>query len=224
MRNIANNKHSNLCCVRKILIISHSSVVDVYQDKVRELSKCKDFQVSLLIPDVYFEASKLVYAKQDRDDYRVEKLHAVFGKSGRQNLHFYPSLYWALKRLRPDIIHLEEEPESLVSFQAIYFSKLLKPNPKILLFSWRNLDKTHREWGLQRPQRYLYPLIEKYTLRNLDYLIAGNQEGSDIFQRKGYRWPIKVIPQYGVNADRFKKIENAVSSISILVVAICGIG
>ncbi len=201
------NKHSS----KKILIISHSSIVDIYQDKIRELAKNNSLQITLLIPSVYLEGAKLVCSGEGGEGYKVEKLYAIFGKSGRQHLHFYPSLFFTLRRIKPDIIHLEEEPESLVSFETIYLSKYLRPIPKIVLFTWRNLEKTHKEWRLLHPQRYVYPMVENYTLKNIDYLIAGNQEGSKIFKRKGYKWPIKVIPQYGVDTNKYKVLENTKS-------------
>src|SRR3989304_4517687 len=205
-------KHYN----KKILIISHSSVVDVYQDKIRELAKYNDLQITLLIPSVYLEGAKLVCGGIGREGYKVEKLYAIFGKSGRQHLHFYPSLFFTLRRIKPDIIHLEEEPESLVSFETIYLSKFLRPIPKIVLFTWRNLEKTHKEWSLLSPQRYVYPMVENYTLQNIDYLITGNQDGANIFKKKGYRWPIKIIPQYGVDTNKFRMLENAESLKKVL--------
>ena len=131
--------------VKRVLIVSHSSVVDVYQDKLRELAKYKELEIALVVPKAYFEGAKLVLASSDKENFLVHKLSAPFGRLGRQNLHFYPYLFWVLKRVNPHIIHLEEEPESVVTFEAIYFSKLLKLNSKIVLFTWRNIDKTHKE-------------------------------------------------------------------------------
>lgn len=203
--------YTKVNCKKRILIVSHSSVVDIYQDKVRELAKYNSLQITLLIPSVYLEGAKLVCGGIGGEGYKVEKLYAIFGKSGRQHLHFYPSLFFTLRRIKPDIIHLEEEPESLVSFETICLSKFLRPKPKIILFTWRNLEKTHKEWSLLCPQRYVYPMVENYTLNNIDYLITGNHDGANIFKKKGYRWPIKLIPQYGVDTDRYKVLENAES-------------
>ncbi len=203
-------------CKKRILIISHSSVVDIYQDKLRELAKYNSLQITLLIPSIYLEGAKLVCGGIGGEGYKVEKLYAIFGKSGRQHLHFYPSLFFTLRRIKPDIIHLEEEPESLVSFETIYLSKFLRPIPKIVLFTWRNLEKTHKEWSLLSTQRYVYPMVENYTLKNIDYLITGNRDGTNIFKKKGYRWPIKIIPQYGVDTNKFRMLENAESLKKVL--------
>ena len=66
------------------------------------------------------------------------------------------------------------------------------------------------------PQRYVYPMVENYTLQNIDYLITGNQDGANIFKKKGYRWPIKIIPQYGVDTNKFRMLENAESLKKVL--------
>lgn len=193
---------------KKVLIVSHSSVVSVYQKKIQEMAKCQEIDFTLFIPSAYFESGRVVEGNANGEGYRIERLRTLFGRSGRQNLHFYPFLFSKLREVSPNIIHLEEEPESLVTFQCIFLSKFLKLSPKVVLFTWRNIDKTHREWGVFRPQKYLYPQLENYSLRNLDYLIAGNKEGAAIFAEKGYSWPIEVIPQYGVDAKEFHRFDS----------------
>ncbi len=46
-----------------------------------------------------------------------------------------------------------------------------------------------------------FRLIERYVLGRADYCIAGNQESARVWPAKGYRGPLAVIPQFGVDPD-----------------------
>lgn len=188
---------------KKILIVSHSSVVDVYQDKLRYLARNSDFDVTLLIPNRYFEAGRVRDGFTGFGGYEVVKLPTLFGESGRQNLHVYLSLQRALNRIQPDIIHLEEEPFSMVTSQIMYASGLLKKRPKFVLFTWENIDHDYSMLPWYAPQRHLYPRLQAYALGNIDYMIYGNHEGQAIFERRGYTGPSTIIPQYGVDPHTY---------------------
>ncbi len=190
----------------KVLLVSHSSVVDVYQDKLRYLGSRHDCDLHLLIPTLYLEGSNVVEGYTGSGEYAVHRLPARFARQGRQNLHTYQGVDRLLHDLQPDIIHLEEEPESLVSRQIIKIALRLPRPPKIALFTWRNLDRPPTEWSILQPQRYIYPAVEEFVLAHTDHLIAGNQEAVDIFTKKGYQFPMTVIPQYGVNPDVYKPL------------------
>ncbi len=187
----------------KVLIVSHSSVVDVYQDKLRYLARHKEFEITLLTPTRYFEAGKVREGFNGFGMYTVKKLPTLFGEKGRQHLHVYLSLQKLLADVQPDIIHLEEEPVSMVTSQIMFASGLLKKRPKFVAFTWENInhDYTKRPW--YQPQRYLFPRLEKYALSNIDYMIYGSHEGPGVFREKGYSGPGCFIPQYGVDPHTY---------------------
>ncbi|HZV12184.1 MAG TPA: glycosyltransferase [Candidatus Kapabacteria bacterium] len=190
----------------KVVIVSHTAVIDVYQDIFREQAKYKDTELTLIIPREYKEGPAVTEGYEGDGTYRVIKLPAVMGKSGRQNGHFYRGLRAVLKRIAPDIIQLDEEPESIVSWQAIRIAKSLPTRPKIIMMSYRNQDMNfHELWGALSYQRYLYSALTRYTLKNIDHMDLSNYEGVDIFRRAGYTFPITVIPGFGVNANEFCK-------------------
>jgi glycosyltransferase involved in cell wall biosynthesis len=66
---------------------------------------------------------------------------------------------------------------------------------KAVFFTWQNI---HRRYPPP------FSLIQSYNLRNADYAIAGNSEAVRVLRAKGYRGPITVIPQFGVDPDEFK--------------------
>jgi glycosyltransferase involved in cell wall biosynthesis len=51
--------------------------------------------------------------------------------------------------------------------------------------------------------------MERYVLAAADACIAGNQEAADIQRRRGFRKPIQVIPQFGVDPELFQPAGGA---------------
>ncbi len=192
----------------KVLLVSHSSVVDVYQDKLRYLGGRADLDMNLLIPSVYKEGSRPVRGFDGSGEYRVHKRPALFGRYGRQNMHLYLNLSSVFARVQPDILHIEEEPSSLVSWQLIRAATRLKRQPRIVLFTWQNLVYDYGSFHPLKPQRYIQPRVERRVLDRLDHLIAGNSEAMDIFSAKGCRAPMTLIPQYGVDPVKFRPLDS----------------
>lgn len=190
----------------KVALVSHSAVVDVYQDKFRHLAQFPNIELTIIIPEAYKEGSTLVPGFEGTGEYTVLRLPVFLGKSGKQNAHFYRSLLPTLQRLQPDILHLEEEPESLVTAQGIRCAQKLSPRPTTIVYTWRNIVKTHKEWPRTKAQRYVYPLTERYVLRHADAVVAGNREVVDICRTSmGCTHPMYIIP-HGVNPETYYKL------------------
>jgi glycosyltransferase involved in cell wall biosynthesis len=45
--------------------------------------------------------------------------------------------------------------------------------------------------------------VERYVLSNVHHAIVGNQESRQVWHAKGYRGPVDVIPQFGVDPELF---------------------
>ncbi len=187
----------------RIVYISHSAVVPTYHTFFSPLAQSPDIDFVLITPEQYKEAGHLTTAYRGDGSYQVVPLPVVFGKSGRQNLHFYKRLYPVLWHLQPDILHLHEEPESLVTLQAISIVRQFPKRPKILLVSWRNLPDYYQLWRRWQIQRYLYPRLTQWTLRRIDHLCTGTREGEAIFRSLGYAGPITYLPHHAVDTKQF---------------------
>ncbi len=189
----------------RVVFISHSAVVAAYHTffpfLARQLAPIGE--LILLTPERYREAGQLVSAYEGDGSYSVIRLPAFFASSGRQNLHFYKRLYPVLWHLQPDILHLHEEPESLVTVQALSIVRQFPRVPKVVLVSWRNLPDYYRLWKRWQIQRYLYPVLTRWTLRRIDHLCTGTREGEALFRTLGYTGPVTYLPHHAVNTQRF---------------------
>jgi glycosyltransferase involved in cell wall biosynthesis len=113
--------------------------------------------------------------------------------NGHFHLHFYPGLGKHFRRVQPHIVHIDEEPYNVATWQAMRLAK--KQGAKAVFFTWQNI---HRRYPPP------FSLMESYNLRNADYAIAGNSEAVRVLQAKGYRGLVSVIPQFGVDPEIYR--------------------
>jgi glycosyltransferase involved in cell wall biosynthesis len=116
--------------------------------------------------------------------------------NGHFHVHFYPRLARLFRRIRPDIVHIDEEPYNLATAQAVWLARRTGARP--LFFTWQNLMRRYPP-----PFRW----IEQYTLRQAAFAIAGNADAVAVLRAKGYSGPVQVIPQFGVDPELFSPGE-----------------
>ncbi|MFQ6001614.1 MAG: glycosyltransferase, partial [Anaerolineae bacterium] len=176
----------------RVLMISKACVVGAYQRKLEELAKFEDVELTLIVPPYWLEKGRKIPLERLHTS-GYELLVEPMALNGHFHLHVYPGLRTQVQRFQPEIMHIDEEPYNLATFQAIRLAK--KAGARALFFTWQNLLR-----------RYPPPFswMERYNLKNAAYAIAGNQEGKEVLQAKGFRGPMAVIPQFGVDPEIYK--------------------
>ena len=110
----------------------------------------------------------------------------------------YRSLTFALRQIKPDLIHAEEEPDSLTGLQIAMARRLFAPRAKLLWHTWQNVNR-RKSWYVQ--------VITNFNLRQADAILCANQEAVAVLRQMTYRRPAPVIPPQGVDTDIFHPIE-----------------
>lgn len=181
----------------RVLIVSHTYVVAINQQKVEALAKNKALEINLLAPTSWKAPLRDTRLEKTSDpNYLIKSFPPV--SSGNNDRFFFSPLK-VLKMVRdfdPDIIHVEEEPWSLSLLEFMVIGKALKK--KVVFFTWENLYRHHP---------LVYQAVEKINLRLADWAIAGNSEAKEILQKRGFKKEITVLPQLGVDPEVFKKRE-----------------
>lgn len=174
----------------RVLIISKALVVGAYQKKLEELARFPDVEIWAVVPPFWQEPGgrKVPLERLHTSRYNLEVLPIAL--NGHFHLHFYPGLGDVLKRIRPDILHIEEEPYNLATFQAMRLG--VSGGAKRVFFTWQNLLRRYPP-----PFRW----FEAYNLKNADRAIAGNGEGIEVLRAKGFTRPIDLLPQFGVDPE-----------------------
>lgn len=175
----------------RILMISKACVVGAYQRKLEALACLPDIDLTVIVPPSWRDPSgELKLERAYTKGYRL--LVEPIRFNGNFHLHYYPTLPRRIRELRPDIVHIDEEPYNVATWHALWAAKRI--GAKALFFSWQNIARAYPipfAWG------------ERWTLRTVDYAIAGTDSAAEVWRSKGYRKPLAVIQQFGVDPDVF---------------------
>ncbi len=179
----------------RVLMVSKACLVGSYQRKLEELARLPGVELTVVVPP---------YWRDERGVIRLERAHTQgyelvvepMAFNGHFHLHFYPRLASQFRRVRPHLVHIDEEPYNLATAQAMGLAGRFGARP--LFFTWQNLLR-----------RYPPPFswIEQYNLRRAAFAIAGNSDAVTVLRAKGYRGPVRVIPQFGVDPEIFSPGE-----------------
>ena len=175
----------------RVLMVSKACIVGAYQKKLEELARLPEMELTVVVPPFWRdERGRLALERQHTTGYDLVVERMAF--NGQFHLHFYPGLGRQIRRVCPQLVHIDEEPYNLATAQSLWLAKRI--GAKSLFFSWQNLLR-----------RYPLPfrLVERYVLNNVDHAIVGNQESRQVWQAKGYRGRMEVIPQFGVDPELF---------------------
>jgi glycosyltransferase involved in cell wall biosynthesis len=178
----------------RILMISKALVAGTSQRKLEELAKCPGVDLTLVTPAYWLsdDGSKQVLERLYTEGYRM--IVTPLALNGNFHLHFYPQLGKIMREVRPDVVHIDEEPYNFATFQAIRLAH--KQKARALFFTWQNLYRSYPP-----PFRQ----IELYNYRHAAAALAGNRDAQDVLKRKGFRGPIHLIPQFGFDPEIYKR-------------------
>ncbi|MBF0465494.1 MAG: glycosyltransferase family 4 protein [Nitrospirae bacterium] len=180
----------------RVLISWHAATENHNRRLITELVS-KGIVVKAIVPTWWDEGSKkTVFEKQQYDNYKIVSTPTVFTNHIRA--FFYPDflkIYREIAEFKPHIIHIMEEPFSLASYEFITVSKLLTPKPKIILYSYENIDFR---------QKFPYSYFQSYNLKNADAITVVPAESVSIWKNRGFRKAIYTIPP-GVDTTLYEE-------------------
>jgi glycosyltransferase involved in cell wall biosynthesis len=175
-------------------MLSKALVAGTSQRKLEELAKCPDVQLTLVTPPYWQHdnGTKQMLEKLYITGYRM--IVTPMSCNGNYHLHSYPKLGRIMQEVQPEIVHIDEEPYNLATFQAMRLAHHHKA--RILFFTWQNLYRNYPP-----PFRQM----ELYNYKHTDAALTGNQEAVEVLRRKGYHKATYVIPQFGFDMEIYKR-------------------
>ena len=179
----------------RVLLICHEYGTPNFQHKLQLLDAYPDVEMGLVIPRTW---SSILHSGQYQllpgATFRVFPVRTHHGYNVWSFFYNPIDLLAAVLRFRPHILHVEQEPWSLPLFQTTLLRALM-PWQRLVFFTWENIHKDY-----PRPYRW----FEKFNFAFSDAAIAGNTEAIDVMRNKGYARPLTMLPQNGVDTDRFQ--------------------
>jgi glycosyltransferase involved in cell wall biosynthesis len=177
--------------VRVLLIARYRDVT--MQRKVDYLAQAQDIELCHILPAHYRD--DLLDVRQASAQGRYLQLAVpMVGKASDPHRAFYRTLTFHLRRFRPDIIHAEEEPDSLSALQVAWLRRLWAPRARLLLHTWQNLD---------RPKSAAVQWVMHQTLRAADLIFCANSEAVALLRRYSFNGATPIVPAIGVDTEIF---------------------
>ncbi|MBC7235610.1 MAG: glycosyltransferase family 4 protein [Chloroflexi bacterium] len=182
----------------RITLISKACIVGAYQRKLEEIAAHDDVHLTVVVPPFWREGQRV--SVLERAHVRgYELIVAPLALNGHFHLHFYPSLARILRRTRPDLVHIDEEPYNLATYLALKATRRM--GTQALFFTWQNIFRRY-------PPPFCW--FEQYVHRHSAGAIAGNVEAAEVLRAKGFRGPLRIIPQFGIDPELFAPMERPV--------------
>ena len=160
--------------------------------RYRDLASRPNIDLHLVIPSVWKEFGRTIIAEQAGDeDFPVHVLPIRLAEGGPMKwyLHFYPGLRRLLRELDPDVVHLWEEPWSVVAMQA----QLMRGRAALVLEVDQNILKR-----LPPP----FEQMRRFVLSRTDHILSRSPDATDVVLARGYAGPVTPIG-YGVDLATF---------------------
>lgn len=177
----------------RVISVAHTAVSRAAgRLRYQPLAGRDDVDVHLVVPAEWTQFGRSTKADPPGDPgVTTHVMPILFPHAGPFNwyLHVYPGLRKLIREVKPHVIHLWEEPWSLVALQACLF----KGDAKLVLEVDQNILKR-----LPPP----FETIRKSVLARTAHLLSRSQDATDVCTARGYKGQVTMIG-YGVDQDVF---------------------
>lgn len=153
------------------------------------LARRGDFALELVRPNRWADEFGSMRIRRPVSVAAPTRLVPVLGRPNDPHRMLYGTLSFGL-RSRPDLIHAEEEPDSLAALQVILARARIVPDVPLVLRTWQNV---------RRPMRPLVRWVFRRSLRAADAIVCANHEARQVLRDHGYTGVTAVFPSLGVD-------------------------
>ncbi len=174
----------------------HKALVNgAYQKKAEALAALPDIDLTVVVPPSWNEArsGRQPLERAHTNGYALVVAPIVF--NGHHHTHFYPTLGSIVRRIRPDIFHVDEEPFNLATAQAFWHAQ--RVGARALFVTWATVYRNYPP---------PFSLFERYTHRHAAAAIVGNTDAQAILQRRGYHGVTEIVP-LAIDPDLYQPRE-----------------
>jgi glycosyltransferase involved in cell wall biosynthesis len=178
----------------RVLSIAHTAISrPVGRMRYYPLTQRGDLDIHLVAPARWHQYGRTLFADPPDDSgLKVHILPIRLARGGPMSwyLHFYVGLRALIAQIKPDVVHLWEEPWSIVALQAT----LIKGPARLIMEVDQNILKR-----LPPP----FESIRRHVLKNTAHVLSRSPEATSVVRARGYAGPVSLIG-YGVDEQTFR--------------------
>lgn len=178
----------------RVLIIDKTAVLAANHERYKKIAAHSDIELAVLSPIHWHEHMHDVRVEKTSDpNYRI-----FLGKtlwSGSYSHGFYwRGLGQAIRRFKPDLIQLLEEPWSFFAGQTARLASRLAPQAQLLFYTWENILRHGSYCSRLDP---IHRRIEQRVFCQSCAGICATQTAERVLKERGFQGKTEVIP-YGI--------------------------
>ncbi|MGN6758805.1 MAG: glycosyltransferase family 4 protein [Thermomicrobiales bacterium] len=167
----------------RVLLLHKALVNGAYQKKAEALAALPGIELTVVVPPSWREARWGEQPLERRHTADYDLVTAPIWFNGHHHVHCYPTLWQIVRRVRPAIFHVDEEPFNLATAEA--FALAQRVGAHALFVTWATVYRDY-------PPPFSF--FERYAHRHAAAAIAGNTDALDILRRRGYDGPAAIVP------------------------------
>jgi len=175
----------------KILIVSKALLISAYRERLNELATLDNVQLSALSPKRF----KGETTRSQKHGKFAHHIHNLFFPNS-YHLNFYPSFRRLVAEVKPDLVHIDDEPFNFVTYHASRILSSLRI--KHVFTTLQNIKKSYPP---------PFNSFEHFVLKHSDGAIALSDCARDLLIDKVIKKLVEVIP-YGVDVNVFCRKAN----------------
>lgn len=167
----------------KVLLLHKALVNGAYQKKAEALAAIPGVELTVVVPPSWREARVGLQPLERHHTRGYELVVAPIWFNGHHHVHCYPTLGGIVRRVRPDVFHVDEEPFNVATAEAFHWAG--RVGARALFVTWATVYRDY-------PPPFSF--FERYTHRRAAAAIAGNSDALEVLRRRGYRGPVEIVP------------------------------
>lgn len=195
----------------RVALISKTFVADTAQRQLEWIARQPGVELMLVTPPEWHADDGRVWPFVPRftEGYDVRQLPIVF--NGHFHNYAYRGLAHVIDDIKPDLIHIDEEPYNFAGAQAQWVAEK-RHIPTIFIA----LQSIYRRYPPP------YSLFEQYNYAHTGHIISVNRDVEDVIRRKGYKGPSSVFYVYGIDPQDYSPRPRRPSANGSFVVGYLG--
>lgn len=172
----------------RVAIISKTFVAVPAQRQLEWLAAQAAIDLTLITPNRWRtdDGGLMAFTPVHTAGYQVMPL--TLRANGCYHRYQYVGLGRALAAIKPDLIHVDEEPYNPATWQSLWLAQ--REHVPAIGVSWQNLLRRY-------PPPYGW--MERWSYRHLAAIIAGNADAMEVLRQKGYGGRIDTFSLHGID-------------------------
>jgi len=187
----------------RLVCVDHLATQDCGRGIYRAMGRDPQVELILVVPPLWRDNFRDIPVEPTRPDdpFRLVVLPMLF--PGKSNRCLHRGLGPLLRRIRPDVVFTQSEPEDFLLTQIGLIRAVNRLRFRIVFVTWRNIH--YGRLTLPYKFGWVYGVTEMFGLRFGDYCFSFSGAGPETMAARGFH-AVEVLPHF-VDTKVFRPVD-----------------